>query len=230
MIRQRAVVVVVALVWLAALALMVKSSVDRLSAPPWGNVVEGDLSPGMAGSTRVGQTWRAPLPGLYRIEVWLQPPRLGDSRPLTFHLRAGVDAASDLWTATVDPAQVAAGSPYAIDFGPLRDSKDRTFYFFLESPQSQPGEAVRVVYGPKATLSDGSAYVDGREVAGDLVFQTYYTLRTREKVDLLLERMAEGRPYLLGTKGFYVGLAVVNALLLLLLTWQVARQIGSPGK
>jgi len=230
MTRMRAVVLALTVVWLAALALVVKTGIDRLSAPPWGNDAAGDLSPEATGSTQVGQAWTAPLPGLYRIEVSLQPPATGASRPLSFHLRGGVDATSDLWTATLDPGQIASGSPYAFEFEPLRDSRGKPFYFYLESPESQPGEAVRVVYGPTSVLDGSSAYVNGQQVAGNLVFQTHYALRTRDKVDLLLERMAQGRPYLLGTKGFYVGLAVLYTLLLLLLIWHVGRSITSEGK
>jgi hypothetical protein len=219
----RAVVVALTVIWLAALGLVVKTGIDRLSAPPWGNVAAGDLSPEVTGSTHVGQAWRAPLPGLYRIEVSLQPPATAAGRALTFHLRPGVGATSDLWTATLDTGQLVAGSPYAVEFGPLRDSKGQEFYFYLESTESQPGEGVRVVYGPGSVLDGGSAYVDGQQVAGNLAFQTHYSLRTRDKVDLLLERMAQGRPYLLGTKGFYVALALLYGLLLLLFLWHVGK-------
>lgn len=224
---RRAIAMVMAVLWLVALTLVIKAGVDRLNAPPWGNAVAGDLSPEVAGDTQVGQAWRAPLPGLYSIELFLQPPALPARQPLTFHLRAGVDAGPDLWTATIDPEQILAGVPYAVEFEPLRDSKAKTFYFYLESPESGPGEAVKAVYGPESELEGGSAYVNGQEVPGNLAFQTHYTLRTREKVDLLLERMALGRPYFLGTKGFYLGLAVVYGLLLLLLIWRVAGRIAS---
>lgn len=225
----RAGVVALVVVWLVALALVVKTGVDRLSVPSWGNDAAGDLSPEVAGSTQVGQAWTAPLPGLYRIDVSLHPPA-GASKPITFHLRGGMDATSDLWTATLDPGQMASGAPYTFEFEPVRDSKGNPFYFYLESPESQPGEAVRVVYGPASVLDGGSAYFDGQKAAGNLVFQTHYTLRTRDKIDLLLERMSQGRPYLLGTKGFYVGLAVLYTLVLLLLIWHVGKIITSEGE
>ncbi len=212
-------------VWLVALLVVAKSGLDRLTAPPWGNSAGGDLSPELVGSTQVGQAWTAPLPGLYRIEVALQPPATGAAEPLTFHLRAGVDATSDLWTETIDPGQITAGVPYAFEFEPVRDSEGQTFYFFLESPVSRPDEAVRVVYGPASVLDGAGAYIDGQQVTGNLVFQTRYSLRTRDKIGLLLNRLTQGRPYILGTKGFYVGLAVVYTVLLLVLIWQVARRL-----
>ncbi|HSJ54719.1 MAG TPA: hypothetical protein VLC52_13345, partial [Anaerolineae bacterium] len=85
----------------------------------------------------------------------------------------------------------------------------------------------RAVYGPGSVMEGGSATVNGQEVAGNLVFQTHYSLRTRDKIDLLLERLAAGRPYILGTRGFYVCLAVLYTLLLLLLIWQVGKKVTS---
>jgi hypothetical protein len=42
--------------------------------------------------------------------------------------------------------------------------------------------------------------------------------------------MAEGKPYLLGTKGFYVGIAIVYALVLAVFLMQVALAILSPNQ
>ncbi len=224
---RRATAVVIAVLWLAALLFVVKAGVDRFNAPTWGNAVAGDLSPEMAGEAQVGQTWTAPFPGLYRIELFLQPPDSPGGQPVTFHLRPGIGAGPDLWTATIDPEQILAGDPYAVQFEPMRDSKAKTFYFLLESPESRPGEAVQAAYGPGSELEGGSAFLNGRAVPGNLTFQTYYSLRTREKADLLLERMAQGRPSLLSFKGFYVVLAAIYGLLLLLLLWSVAGRLAS---
>ena len=67
--------------------------------------------------------------------------------------------------------------------------------------------------------------MNGQAVGGNLKFRTFYSLRTRDKVDLLLARMAAGRPYLLGTKGFYVGLAIAYGIVLGIFLWYVAQTI-----
>jgi hypothetical protein len=96
-----------------------------------------------------------------------------------------------------------------------------------------------------AEFSSGD--VQGREFYGfefplmrDSKGQTYYfyleaptsapedglaSLRTRDKADLLLARMAEGRPYLFGTKGLYAGLTAVYALILGAFLWQLGQTI-----
>ena len=75
------------IVWGIAIAVMIKSSVDRLSVPPWGNPVGDDRSPAIADGTQVGQRFVAPYPGLYRIEVWLDPAAVSGPYPLAFHHR-----------------------------------------------------------------------------------------------------------------------------------------------
>ncbi len=223
--RRCLVVVVLLAVWLAAMAVVVKTSLDRLVVPPWGNPVGEGLSAEVAGDTQVGQRFTAPLPGLYRIEVTLDRATARSPHPITFHLKTDPAAADDLWTAQLSTEEVQTGVPYRFEFPPLRNSKGQTFYFYLESADSVPGDAIAVRYSPGATLDGASACLNGEAVAGDLQFHSFYTLRTRDKADLLLTRLAEGRPYLLGVKGFYVGLALIYALVLTLFLLQTARAI-----
>jgi len=212
-------------VWLVALALVVKTSLDRLTVPPWGNPA-GDGPPlQVSGETQVGQQFTAPLPGLYRIEVMLDRPATAGSRPITFHLKTDPAATADLWTAPLNTGEIQQGVPYGFEFPPLRHSKGQSFYFYLESADSESGEGVAVRYSPEAVLEGASACLNGRPLTGELQFRTFYTLRTRDKADLLLSRMAEGRPYLLGAKGFYVALALTYALVLALFLLHTARAI-----
>jgi hypothetical protein len=118
-----------------------------------------------------------------------------------------------------------AGLPYTTQFAPLRDSQGQTYYFELASPNPVGGHALAAYYDPDSALDGASAYVGGQPVEGDLKFLTFYTLRTRDKVWLLLKRMSEGRPYLLGTGGFYIGLALIYALVLCIFLWYTARAI-----
>lgn len=224
MIWRRLLYAGVVVLWAVSLVLVAKSALDRLPIEPWGNPIGGD-SMAVAGETRVGQSFVAPLPGLYRIEVVLDRATAGSTQPITFHLKSDPTAEQDLWTATFSSADVQSGTAYSIEFPVRRDSKGRAYYFYLDSPESTPGEAVTVRYSPAAVLDGASAYLNDRPVAGDLQFHTFYSLRTRERLDLLLSRMAEGKPYLLGVKGFYVGLGLVYAAVLCAFLLQVARVI-----
>jgi hypothetical protein len=225
MTRRQLVYAGIAFLWFIALGIVAKVSLDHLPVEPWGNPAGDKLSVPVTGDTRVGQTFVAPMPGLYRIEVTLERDAPSNSRPITLHLRGDLSADEDLWASTMSTAEVQKGTAFSLEFPVLRDSKGKTYYFFLDSPGSDAKDAVAVRYSPTTFLAGATAYVNAQPVAGDLQFHTYYSLRTRDRLDLLLTHLAEGRPYMLGTKGCYVGLGLVYALVLCAFLFQVARAI-----
>ena len=225
MTKRRLFVLGSTIVWLVAMAAVVKTSVDRGSVPPWGNSLGDDRSAEIERSTHVGQQFTAPFPGLHRVQVALDPATAHAARRVTFHLKTGPLAQEDLWTADLSTSEVQDGVPHGFEFPPMRNSKGRTIYFYLDSPDSAPGDAITARYSPAAILDGASAYLDGQPVAGDLQFDTFYAPRTRDKIDLLLTRMAEGRPYLFGTKGVFVSLAAVYILTLGAFLWHAAQAV-----
>lgn len=225
MTRHRLAVISLLAVWMIALAFVVKAALDRLTVPSWGNPPGGDLSALAVGDTAVGERFTAPLPGLYRIQVALVPATTGTSRSVTFHLKTDAAAATDLWTTSFWTDDVQEGVPMAFEFPPRRDSQGQTFYFYLESPGPAPGQGLAARYGPATVLEGANACLNHQPLAGNLVFDTFYTLRTRDRAGLLLSRMADGRPYLFGSRGFYVGLALAYALVLGLFLLYIARAI-----
>jgi hypothetical protein len=204
--------IVLTAAWLAALAALAKGALDGLEIRPWGNPMSDSISAPVAGTTRVGQSFVAPMPGLYRIEVSLVPGDGGAARPVSFHLQADPSVGEDLATIEFSTTEIEAGIPFGFEFEPIRDSMGRRFFFFLESPESEPEQAPRVRYSPSAMLERANAYLDGQPLSGSLTFHSYYNLRTHDRVDLLLSRMTEGRPYLMGSKAFYLVLAALYAL------------------
>jgi hypothetical protein len=200
--------------WLMGLALIVKASVDQISAPPWGNP-RGDQPLTATGEgSQVGQRFTAPLPGLYRIQIGMADAVTGDAQSIIFHLKEDQADAEDLWSANRSEGSAQAMRLYDVEFPPLRDSKGQIYSFYLEPVSGTAEETVSARYNPSARLEGASAYLDGQPVAGNLQFLTYYTLRTRDKADLLIARIAESRPYLLGAKGFYIALAAVYVVVL----------------
>jgi hypothetical protein len=211
--------------WLTGLALIVKASLDQTSAPPWGNPRGDHVLIATAEGSQVGQRFTAPLPGLYRIQVGLADATAGDMQPIAFHLKKDLADAEDLWSASLSEGSAQVDRLYDVEFPPLRGSKGQTYIFYLESASATAEGVVAARYSPSVRLESASAYLDGQPVAGNLQFLTYYTLRTRDKADLLLSRMAASRPYLLGSKGLYIGLAVAYALVLGIFSVRVAQTI-----
>jgi hypothetical protein len=202
------------IVWLIVLVIIGRAAVNSLSVPSWGNPVRGGQPPEVTEGSEVGQMFTAPLPGLYRIEVDLIKASASSPRKIAFHLKDNPGASEDLWTAHVESDEIETGKPHSFEFPAIRGSERQTFYFYLESLDSVAGDAVAARYGPNSTLEGATAYLGHKPAPGNLVFYTYYALNAWEKLDLLLSRMAEGRPYILGTKGFYIGLAIVYAVVL----------------
>jgi len=97
-----------------------------------------------------------------------------NDRPLIFHLRESPSSADDIVTITVDAATIKDNTYHQFSFSPLPDSRDRSYYFFLESPQSVPGNAITIWHSPYDAYEEGELYIDGRRQDGDLAFRTYY--------------------------------------------------------
>jgi hypothetical protein len=212
-------------VWLVAIALVIASSVDAISIPPWGNAMGDERSAEVAGDTQIGQRFTAPFPGLYRIEVALDPSAVHGAHQLTFHLETDLSVAEDYWTETFSTKDVQDGTPYYFEFPPIHNSAEQTYYFYLESASSTSGDAIAIRYSSDAILDGASALVNGQPVKGSLQFHTYYNPRTWDKIDLLLTRIAESRPYLFGIKGLYVGLTVAYVIIVAVFLWVTAQAV-----
>ena len=127
-----------AIVWLIVLVLIVVAAVDRLSVTPWGNISGDERSAEIVGSVKVGQQFVAPLPGLYRIDVTLDPDLVQNPRPAVFRLQDGTDSTNSIAIDEFLTGDVKENSPYSLEFPPIQDSAGRSFEFSLESPQSSP--------------------------------------------------------------------------------------------
>ena len=230
MVRRRLFLIATLAIWLAVLALVGKVSINRLAAPVWGNPTGDESSAQVAGNSRVGQVFTAPYAGLYRVEIVVAGVPVSGSSQVTFHVASSPDATSDLKSRTFDASTLLEGSPLSLEFDPVRTSKGQRFYFFLESDSPSGAEGITLGYDPQSVLDGATAYLDGRPIAGNLEFRTYYSLRSRDKVDLLLTRLSEGRPYFLGTKGFYILLAVAYCLVLGVFLLYIAQRIIDEGE
>ena len=141
-----------AAVWLSVLVLIVITAVGRLSVPPWGNISGDDRSAEIAGSTQVGQQFIAPFPGLYRVEVTLDPAGVQNPQPVTLRLQDEGSGANPLASGTFRTSDIGEGTPYGIEFPPIQDSAGRAFVFSVESPKSTPGDALTAHYDSGSVL------------------------------------------------------------------------------
>jgi len=122
-----------------------------------------------------GQTFVSRKANLSRIDLKLATYGRINSHRLIFHLRENPDSDTDLVTIPIDQARIKDNSYQIFAFPPIKDSKNRSFYFFLESPASHPGDAVTVWATSKDRYPGGQRYFNGKPTFGDLTFGTFYS-------------------------------------------------------
>lgn len=223
--RRRRVIGALMVVLLLAAALLLGRLVGRVPVRPWGNPEGASRSPEVQGSTQVGQWFQAPYPGLYRIEVTLDPSSVQSAHTVLFQLKTDPTDAEALWTEEFSTVNIQAGVAQGFEFPPIRDSMGETYFFALASPDSLPGDAIAAGYSPEILLDGARASLNGQPAIGNLQFRTYYSLRTRDRLNLLLARVAQYRTYFLGNRWFYAGLAVAYILVLGAFLWRVGQAV-----
>ena len=155
---------------LATLACLAACTLENIAARQekasqlWPELVDGES---------YGQTFVSQRANLYRIDLGTATYMRVNSAEVIFHLRADPTAAEDLATRIIPAAEIQNDRPTSITFPPLPDSQQRSYYFFLESPEAHPGNAVTVYANEYDQYPDGTAFRGGQAVDGDLVFTAY---------------------------------------------------------
>jgi 4-amino-4-deoxy-L-arabinose transferase-like glycosyltransferase len=182
----------------------------------------------IAGKT-IGQTFLAEENNLCRIDAQLATYGRRNSAHLRFHLQDNPASDHDIATVSFNTAEVVDDAYQSFTFPPQANSAGHNYYFFLDSPDGEPGDAITVrsvATGPDR-YPQGNAYIDGQPTSGDLTFIPYY----KEGLPLLLKRLATLQPGFY-TPAFFVVSASLYILALLafavLLVWKGCRADKEP--
>lgn len=127
------------------------------------------------GGMKVGQTFYSPLPNMNEIDVILATYARSNSKDVIFHLRNSPDSKIDIETITVNARQIRDNTYHKFKFSPIKDSANKSYYFFIESPDSVPGDAITLWSSNGDSYSAGTEYFNSISVARDLTFNVYYT-------------------------------------------------------
>jgi hypothetical protein len=139
---------------------------DQLHAE---DVVEQDL----AGSTTIGQTIVVYQAGLQGIEIKGRSVAQSNGRPMTIHIRPGLEA-EDLRQATISSSELMEDGWARFSFEPLPDSRLGYYYFFVEAPDATTADEIKLRYGPPEAYLDGALYLNGHPQEGQLAFRLIY--------------------------------------------------------
>jgi hypothetical protein len=71
----------------------------------------------------------------------------------------------------VNASQIQDNAWHFFSFPPIKNCQGKTFYFYLSSPTSYPGNAVTIYYSKDDVLEQGFAFIGGEKLKGDLCFQ-----------------------------------------------------------
>jgi hypothetical protein len=184
---------------------------------------------GILAHSLVCQTFAAEYSNLLFVEVEFGTYARENTGPMVFHLRTSPDASEDLFTTTVDAADIENRAFHTFEFPLIRDSSGRSFYFCLEAPEAERGNAITVWGVTEDVYPDGEAVLEGLEDHGvrDLTFRLGYNPPMMNKVSILLNRLAANKPSVFGDKNLYVVLVVAYLVLLYGLFVQV-MEMKSP--
>jgi hypothetical protein len=148
---------------------------------------------GIFGSKTVGQTFVSRYDELSRIDIALATYARTNTKEVVFHLREHVNSTVDIVKISINASTVIDNSHYTFSFSPIHNSKNRVFYFFLESPNSTPTNCITVWYTPSDSYPDGgivSVNVEPK-LDGDLIFRTYYWVSFSDVLSGFAQRILE---------------------------------------
>lgn len=135
------------------------------------------------GSIKIGQTLVSPGENLYKIEVLMGTYARQNDRDVLFHVRRS-PTSDDLITIRFNASEIEDNSFREFSFDPIHDSGGQSFYFFIESPDSEPGNAITVWGTVKNVYEDGAPYSNHERARGELAFRAYAKGSLLERVPL----------------------------------------------
>jgi hypothetical protein len=208
---------------LLALLLIGGVSLEKFAVGPVGQRINDTPAGEIRGSITIGQLFTAHYNGLYRIDALMATYARENTHDVTFHLRSSPQADNDLVNLTVNAREIEDNQFRTFIFEPFRDSAGKSYYFFFDSPDSEPGDAVTVWGTIKDLYPEGRPFRNHRKAGGDLVFLTYYRPSVLDKFDILLDRLTANKPLFWGDRRFYLLLALLYMALLSLFLLQMTK-------
>ena len=134
------------------------------------------------GSNADGQTFVSHYANLTAISIMMATYSRVNTHNTIFHLRDSPSSQRDIVTIAVNNSAVQNNAYYTLRFPPIGESKNKQFYFYLESPDSFPGDAITVWFSSVDAYPEGGRYLNGAPVQGDLRFRTFYEKPTNLKL------------------------------------------------
>jgi len=123
--------------------------------------------------------------------------RFNNHRPASGDLVFKSIGCNELVRVVVNASQIKHIQYQDFAFPPIPDSGGQSYYFYLESPDSRPGDAVTIHYSTRHDYVDGERYMNDEVAPGDLVFRTYYDVTLGEVMAPFVHHVQKDKPFLI---------------------------------
>ena len=163
----------------------------------WPNEKPG---PDLVSGERIGQTFVAKTDNLSRVEIMLGTHDRQSRQDILFKLFAVQSGRDLLVEKTFNASEVVNNRFHQIDFEPIRESRDRKYYFELISPGSKPEEAFCIWMNSRNIYRPGERLLNNKVHKGDLIFRIY----SQRPIYSELGRIVKNYPGILGKTWFLI--------------------------
>jgi hypothetical protein len=179
-------------------------------------------------SNVIGQSFVSNFNNLFMMSIFIPTWDLNRDGQLHFHLKNNKNDTRDLVTlkwkfneirfaeknfyvVPPDRESTERGFHFHFQFAPIPNSKGKEFYFYFDSPDTKPGEGIKVGIWDNIdyyeALTKGQAFVNNKPVKSFLAFRTYNTWVSNisDLVKEIKDRLFQDKQFLI----FYCGLSFV---------------------
>jgi hypothetical protein len=195
--------------------------------------------PEIWGPVIVGQTFSPDCNGLYQIEVELSRLSFRHDQPYYFHLVRNLDLKDEIFSTDFSVKDVSKWTSKKFTFPPQPHSQQRTYFFYIHSPDSHPNNSITVrLNADLPTIyrryQRGSIYAGNTDnlqpFPGDLAFTAYCQENLGQLFTRTIEHMAASGPAFLGYPVVYYGIFFLHVLLLMISLLKIGVSLLSAGK
>ena len=109
---------------------------------------------------------------LYRVDFFLATYGRKNTKDIVFHLRQGTSK-NDVATVVVNASSIKDHAWQEFEFPPIENSAGKVYYALLESPDSEPGNAVTALMTRRRVYLDAESVLDDQQGSITLKFRTY---------------------------------------------------------
>lgn len=163
-----------------------------------------DPSPNIYAENIVGQTFIPQRDNISRIEVMLGTYGRENDKDIILSLWAETPERKLLAEKNFNASTVQNNLFNTIDFHPVPVSRNKRYYFQLQSPQSTPGNSICVWMNGKDIYKQGVFIYNNKEAKGDLIFRVY----AKRPIYKELSRITRNTTGIFASNGFLIGAVI----------------------